>query len=48
MLQNGETALHQAALRGNVEVVQLLVKYVAAVDIRDKVFNFTCTMVVTF
>ena len=37
MLQNGETALHKAALRGDVEVVQLLVKYGAAVDIRSKV-----------
>ena len=38
MLQYGETTLHKAALRGDVEVVQLLVKYGAAVDIRDMVF----------
>ena len=37
MLQDGETALHWAALRGHVEVVKMLVKYGAAVDIRNKV-----------
>ena len=37
MLQNGETALHLAAMKGRVEVVKMLVKYGAAVDIRDKV-----------
>ena len=40
MLQNGETALHKAASEGGVEVVQLLVKYGAAVDIRDMVLIF--------
>ena len=39
MLQNGETALHKAALKGHVEIVQLLVKYGAVVDIGDKVTN---------
>ena len=37
MLQNGETALHLAALEGDFEVVHVLVKYGAAVDIRNKV-----------
>ena len=41
MLQDGETALHKAAYWGRVEVVQLLVKYGAAVDIRDKVSHST-------
>ena len=40
MLQDGETALHRAALRGHVEVVKMLVKYGAAVDIRNKVSKF--------
>ena len=38
MLQNGETALHLAAEKGRVEVIQLLVKYGAAVNIGDMVF----------
>ena len=39
IVQNGETALHQAALRGyNVEVVKMLVDYGAAVDIRNKAY----------
>ena len=37
MLQSGETALHVAALKGHVEVIKMLVKYGAAVDIRNKV-----------
>ena len=37
MLQDGETALHKAAYWGHVEVVQMLVKYGAAVDIKNKV-----------
>ena len=42
MLQDGETALHLAALFGHVEVVKMLVKYGAAVDIRNKVFYSLC------
>ena len=38
MIQNGETALHGAALRGYVEVVKMLVDYGAAVDIRNKAY----------
>ena len=37
MLQDGDAALHKAALFGHVEVVKMLVKYGAAVDIRDMV-----------
>ena len=37
MIQDGETALHRAALRERVEVVKMLVDYRAAVDIRNKV-----------
>jgi ankyrin repeat protein len=37
MLQWGDTALHWAAARGYVEVINLLVKHGAAVDIRNKV-----------
>ena len=37
MPQDGDTALHLAALRGRVEVIEMLVKYGTAVDIRDKV-----------
>ena len=36
MIQNGETALHRAALYGHVEVVKMLVEYGAVVDIRNK------------
>ena len=36
-MQDGETALFRAALRGCVEMVKMLVDYGAAVDIRDKV-----------
>ena len=39
MLQNGDTALHNAARNGHVEVVEILVKYGAAVDIRNEVFT---------
>ena len=37
MLQNGDTALHKAALNDDVEIVRMLVKFRAAVDIRNKV-----------
>ena len=37
MLQRGETALYLAVEEGHGEVVKLLVKYRAVVDIRDKV-----------
>ena len=37
MLQDGETALFRAALRGRVKIVKMLVDYGAAVDVRDKV-----------
>ena len=37
-IQDSETALHQAALRGYVEVVKMLVNYGAAVDIRNKAY----------
>ena len=41
MLQNGLTALHLAAARGEVEVINLLVKHGAAVDIRGgRVLNY--------
>ena len=36
MKQYGETALHRAALFEHVEVVQTLVDYGAAVDIRNQ------------
>ena len=37
MLQSGDTALHWAAMHDQVEVINLLVKHGAAVDIRNKV-----------
>ena len=37
MLQDGETALYRAALRGRVEIVKMLIDYGATVDIKDKV-----------
>ena len=37
-IQDGETALHDAALHGYVEVVKMLVDYGAAVDIRNKAY----------
>ena len=45
MLQDGATALHWAAMSGEVEVINLLVKNGAAVDIRNKVepCNIYCT-----
>ena len=40
--QDGETALHQAALEDHVEVVRTLVDHGAAVDIRNQVvFRYT-------
>ena len=39
MLQEGRNALYQAANEGHIEVVKMLVKYGAAVDIRNKVTN---------
>ena len=46
MLQDGDTALHLAAARGKVEVINLLVKHGAAVDIRGgKVLNFILQIV---
>ena len=36
MIQNGETALHRAALHEHVEVVKTLVDYGAAADIRNQ------------
>ena len=39
MLQGGRTALHQAAVMGEIEVVKVLVKYGAALDIRDEVIR---------
>ena len=41
MIQDGEAALHRAALRGYVEVVKMLVNYGAAVDIRNKAYIAT-------
>ena len=41
-LQNGETALHRAAMRDRAEVIKVLVDYGAAVDIRDKVTSNNC------
>ena len=45
MLQDGATALYRAAAGGEVEIINLLVKHGAAVDIRDKVepCNIYCT-----
>jgi ankyrin repeat protein len=42
MLQDGATALHLAASGGKLEVVELLGRYGAAVDIRGKVTIFRC------
>ena len=38
-VQSGETALYWAAWRGDVDIVQILINFHAAVDIRDKVTN---------
>ena len=40
-IQDGETALHRAALGGYIEVVKMLVDYGAAVDIRNKAYIAT-------
>ena len=45
MLQGGLTALHMAAVGGKVEVINLLVKHGAAVDIRGEVLNFILQIV---
>ena len=37
MLQYGDTALHQAAWSGEIEVINLLVKHGVAVDIKNQV-----------
>ena len=37
MLQHGDTALHEAAMWGEVEAVKVLVDCGAAVDIRNEV-----------
>ena len=45
MLQYGDTALHKAATQGKVEIINLLVKHGAAVDIRNKVeANFSISV----
>ena len=42
MLQYGETALHLAAWKGHIEEVKILMKYGAAVDVRNKVQPLLC------
>ena len=37
MLQDGDTALHWAALSDHAEVIPLMVKYGGSLDIRNKV-----------
>lgn len=37
MLQDGQTALFEAAGRGHADIVKMLVDYGAVVDIRDEV-----------
>jgi ankyrin repeat protein len=39
MLQAGDTALHEAAVKGHPEVINLLVKHGAAMDIRGRVVS---------
>jgi ankyrin repeat protein len=39
MLQDGHTALHHAAAEGHPQVINLLVKHGAAVDIGGKVVS---------
>jgi ankyrin repeat protein len=36
-VQDGETALHLAASRGNVECVEVLLEYKASINLVDKV-----------
>ena len=43
MLQDGDTALHLAACKNRVEVVKLLVKHGATLDVRDKVIKLMLT-----
>ena len=42
MLQDGDTALHKAAVEGEVEVINLLVKHGAAVDISETRYSNIC------
>jgi hypothetical protein len=44
MLQDGATALRLAASWGKLEIVDLLVRYDAAVDIRDKVHDIVTNL----
>ena len=37
ILQDGDTALHKATLKDDVEIVRILVRFRAAVDIMNKV-----------
>ena len=39
MLQDGHTALHWAVTGDQIEIINLLVKHGAAVDIRNKVVS---------
>ena len=41
VLQDGETALHEAALRGRVAAVKTLVECGASVDIRNTVYTIS-------
>ena len=41
-IQSGLTALYWAARKGYVNIVQMLINYGAAVDIRTKVTNINC------
>ena len=40
MLQYGRTAIHVATMKDKAEVINLLVKHGAAVDIRDEVVSY--------
>ena len=44
ILQDDETALQKAALRGYVEIVKTLVDCGAAVDIRNKVYTISALL----